>query len=208
MKRILLPIVAGLLATPLLLAAADKAAAPDRNAMAYEAMLKSFKPKGQADMDRLKQDETQAACSLAAPGNPPPDVTRAIMQRNQAAIVYPADGQYLGDWKQGEKIAQDGFGKQYSDDPAKPSGGNCYACHQLAKDEVAYGTIGPSLLGYGKLRGQSPAILKYTWGKLYDTKAMMVCSNMPRFGHMGILTEQQIKDVMALLFDPQSPVNQ
>jgi sulfur-oxidizing protein SoxX len=30
---------------------------------------------------------------------------------------------------------------------------------------------------------------------------------MPRFGHMGILTEKQIKDVVALLMDPQSPVN-
>jgi sulfur-oxidizing protein SoxX len=31
---------------------------------------------------------------------------------------------------------------------------------------------------------------------------------MPRFGQNGILTEQQIKDVVALLMDPKSPVNQ
>jgi sulfur-oxidizing protein SoxX len=31
---------------------------------------------------------------------------------------------------------------------------------------------------------------------------------MPRFGHRGILDEQQLKDLMALLFDPASPVNQ
>jgi sulfur-oxidizing protein SoxX len=30
---------------------------------------------------------------------------------------------------------------------------------------------------------------------------------MPRFGTQGILTEQQIKDVMAFLLDPASPVN-
>ncbi len=208
MKRTLIAIVPLLLAVPLLVAAGKTGHAPDRNAMAYQAMLKSFKPKGQAGMDRLKQDYTQAQCSLYAPENPPSKVVQEIMQRNAAAIVYPADGQYLGDWKEGEKIAQDGFGKQYSDDPSKPSGGNCYACHQLTKTEVAYGTIGPSLLDYGKVRGQSEPILKYTWGKIYDTKSMMVCSNMPRFGHMGILTEQQMKDVMALLFDPQSPVNQ
>ena len=207
MKRILLPIVAGLLATPLLLAAADKAAAPDRNAMAYEAMLKSFKPKGQADMDRLKQDETQAACSLAAPGNPPPDMTRAIMQRNQAAIVYPSDGQYLGDWKQGEKIAQDGFGKQYSDDPAKPSGGNCYACHQLAAKEVAYGTIGPSLHHFGKLRGNSDDIVKYAYDKIYNSNAFSACTNMPRFGLHNWLTPEQITHIVAFLIDPESPVN-
>jgi sulfur-oxidizing protein SoxX len=31
---------------------------------------------------------------------------------------------------------------------------------------------------------------------------------MPRAGAKGVLTEQQIKDVMALLLDPKSPVNQ
>ena len=30
---------------------------------------------------------------------------------------------------------------------------------------------------------------------------------MPRFGHNGILTEQQMKDLIALLLDPHSPVN-
>jgi sulfur-oxidizing protein SoxX len=30
---------------------------------------------------------------------------------------------------------------------------------------------------------------------------------MPRAGHGGILTEQQVKNVVALLLDPQSPVN-
>jgi len=31
---------------------------------------------------------------------------------------------------------------------------------------------------------------------------------MPRLGHAGTLTEQQIKDLVALLLDPASPVNQ
>jgi sulfur-oxidizing protein SoxX len=31
---------------------------------------------------------------------------------------------------------------------------------------------------------------------------------MPRFGHSGTLTEQQMKDLTALLMDPASPVNQ
>jgi sulfur-oxidizing protein SoxX len=30
---------------------------------------------------------------------------------------------------------------------------------------------------------------------------------MPRFGHMGVLTEAQVRDVVALLMDPNSPVN-
>ncbi|HEU5297155.1 MAG TPA: sulfur oxidation c-type cytochrome SoxX, partial [Burkholderiaceae bacterium] len=34
------------------------------------------------------------------------------------------------------------------------------------------------------------------------------CSNMPRFGHMGLLDEDQLRHLMALLLDPASPVNQ
>ncbi len=50
--------------------------------------------------------------------------------------------------------------------------------------------------------------MQYTWGKMWNAKAYNACSNMPRFGHMGNLDEQQIRDIMALLLDPKSPVNQ
>jgi sulfur-oxidizing protein SoxX len=172
------------------------------------AMKDSFNERGQAKLDRIDQDETQALCSKYATGKIPAKVATTIVTTNQATIKYPEDGQYLGSWAGGEKIAQTGVGFQYSDDPTKPVGGNCYACHQLDKKEIAYGTLGPSLYNYGKLRGTSEPILKYTWGKLYNAEAFTACSNMPRFGHKGILTEAQIKDVMALLLDPQSPVNQ
>lgn len=169
-------------------------------------LQQSFKEKGQAGLDRLQQDETQAACSTGKTIKP--EASAKIIAANQASVRYPADGQYFGDWKAGEKVAQSGTGKQFSDDPSKPSGGNCYACHQMAEKEIAYGTIGPSLKHYGKLRGTSEPILKYTWAKLYNAQAFMPCSLMPRFGHKDILTEQQLKDVMALLFDAASPVNQ
>ena len=48
---------------------------------------------------------------------------------------------------------------------------------------------------------------RYAWGKVFNPDAYAACSNMPRFGHNGILTEQQIRDVVALLMDPDSPVN-
>lgn len=188
--------------------AKDKASPAAGPAAVKQAMLASFEAKGQAGLDRLDQDETQALCSRDPDHPLSSDEVQKIVSANTAAIRYPADGRYLGDWREGEKIAQTGTGKQFSDDPAKPAGGNCYACHQLAKSEIAYGTLGPSLYRYGKLRGQGEAVLKYTWGKIYDAEASMPCSIMPRFGHKGILTEQQIRDVMALLFDPQSPVNQ
>jgi sulfur-oxidizing protein SoxX len=82
----------------------------------------------------------QGLWSQAAGKMPPKDVAERIEKQNLATIKYPADGKLIGDWKNGEKIAQDGRGKQYSDDPAGPVGGNCYACHQLAPQELAYGT--------------------------------------------------------------------
>ncbi|MGB8599513.1 MAG: sulfur oxidation c-type cytochrome SoxX, partial [Burkholderiales bacterium] len=123
------------------------------------------------------------------------------------SVKYPADGVYLGDWKEGEKIAQNGRGLQFSDDAKTVNGGNCYACHQIQKAEIAFGNIGPSLTQYGKLRGNSEPIVKYTWAKIFNSHSYNACSNMPRFGASAILSEQQIKDVMALLLDPQSPVN-
>ncbi len=172
------------------------------------AMLKaSFKEKGQAKLDRLDQDETQKTCSEYSTKAPPKDVVERIEKVNLAAIKWPADGKFLGDWKSGEKIAQSGQGMQYSDDPKAPAGANCYACHQLAPQELSYGTIGPSLYQFGKARGYGADIQKYAYGKIYNAEAYNACSNMPRFGHNRILTEQQIKDVVALLMDPASPVN-
>ena len=177
-------------------------------AKAAAALKASFRPAGQAGVDRLEQDETQRVCSLAAGKAPPKDVAAMIEQANLATIRYPADGKLLGDWKNGERIAQEGRGKQFSDDPKGPIGANCYACHQLSKGELSFGTIGPSLYQYGKLRGNSVDVQRYTFGKIYNSEAFAACTNMPRFGHKGILSEQQIKDVAALLLDPASPVNQ
>ena len=173
-----------------------------------EAVLQnSFVAKNQATMDRLERDAGQTACS--APRGMPldNDMLASLRAERLAAVVLPADGQYLGDWQRGAEVAGNGRGLQSSDDPTQPNGGNCYACHQLAPDEVAHGTLGPSLTGYGA-RGQSEAMLQYTWTKLWDTHAYNLCSHMPRFGAQGILTEQQLKDVMAYLLDPESPVNQ
>ncbi len=172
------------------------------------AMLKSsFKANGQAGLDRLDQDETQRVCSALAGKAPSKEVAAQIEKLNLATIKYPADGKLLGDWKNGEKIAQEGRGKQFSDDPAGPVGANCYACHQLTPQEVSYGTIGPSLLQFAKVRGYGVDIQRYAYGKIFNADAFATCSNMPRFGHQGILTEQQLKDVTALLMDPASPVN-
>jgi len=175
---------------------------------ATDMMRTSFKDRGQAKLDRLNQDDAQAACSRTPAQGPLPKAdAERIEKANLATVKYPGDGKLLGDWREGEKIAQSGVGKQFSDNPATPAGGNCYACHQLSPAEVSFGTIGPSLLNFGKIRGNSPEIQRYTWGKIWNAQAFTACSNMPRFGHGGILTETQVRHLVALLLDPQSPVN-
>ena len=176
----------------------------------FQTMLKDgFVTKGQASVDRLKQTPHQEACSqYEYLGKPlPADLAKKLEAQATAAVVYPKDGQYLGDWKAGLKVAQDGKGMQWSDKAGTPSGGNCLACHEMIKNDPSQGNIGPSLVHYGKLRGNSEAILKYTWARIYDSQAFNACTFMPPFGAHHILTETQMKDVMALLMDPKSPVN-
>ncbi len=185
----------------------------DRQALA---MIKaSFREQGIAKLDRLEQDLGQAACSAEKP--PADEVARRIEAEAMATIRWPAGGQYLGDWREGEKLAQNGRGMTWTDSSAATSanGAQCYNCHQIDQKEISFGSIGPSLWNYGKLRGvkdvtdpNSAAIVQYTWGKLWNGKAYWACSNMPRFGHARLLDEQQIRHLMALLLDPKSPVNQ
>lgn len=173
------------------------------------AMMKSdFRSKGPVKVEGIiNQDEVQKVCS-EYPEGPPKDLAAKLEADQLKQVKYPADGKFLGDWKEGEKIAQSGRGLQISDKVGSPNGGNCYACHQMSKKEISFGNIGPSLYQYGKIRGQSEEMLKYTWAKIYNSQAYSACSTMPRFGHKEILTEKQIKDVMALLLDPESHVNQ
>ena len=172
------------------------------------AVIKSgFRDRGIAKVDRLDQSELQKVCT--ATHNQPDKAVRERLEKAALATVkYPADGKWMGDWKNGERIAQTGVGLQWTDAANQVNGGNCYACHQLSKAEISFGNIGPSLHNYGKLRGNGEAVVRYTWGKIWNTNAYNACSSMPRFGDAGILTEAQIRDLMALLLDPASPVNQ
>jgi sulfur-oxidizing protein SoxX len=176
----------------------------------------SFRDQSWVKVDRLVQDDSNRECSQADVEGKPLDPVRAkaIEAANLKTVKWPSDGKFLGDWKEGEKIAQNGRGMTWTDTADMVNGGNCYNCHQLAKEEISFGTIGPSLYNYGKLRGvtdpnspASRAMLEYTWGKIWNAKAYNACSNMPRAGHAGILNEQQVRHVVALLLDPQSPVN-
>lgn len=194
---------------------ASTPSAAELDQQAHAVIKASFRDQGIAKVDRLDQDIGQQACSAAAA--PAPEIAKRIEADALAGIRWPAGGRYIGDWREGEKLAQNGRGMTWTDASAAPkdNGASCYNCHQIDKKEISFGTIGPSLWNYGKLRGvkdvADPAaapIVQYTWGKLWNSKAYAACSNMPRFGHMGLLDEDQLRNLMALLLDPKSPVNQ
>lgn len=192
---------------PAMAGSADRAEVKVGDAEAMREMFRGFSPRGQADISRLRQDDMQKFCSTPGWHRQKEQVKQ--LEKDQLALVkYPADGRLMGDWRNGERIAQTGVGMQFSDAPGSTAGGNCYACHQMSKAEVSFGTIGPSLQNFGKTRGNTEANQRYVYGKIYNPQAYSACSNMPRFGHGRILTEQQIKDLTALLLDPNSPVNQ
>ena len=187
------------------------------NDLARQIAKASFRDEGIVKADKvLNADETNRLCSEADVAGQPLDEATAkrIEETNLKSVKWPSDGKFLGDWKQGEAIAQSGRGLTFTDSASVVNGGNCYNCHQITKEEISFGTIGPSLYNYGKLRGVSDPnsaaakpIVEYTWGKIWNSKAYNACSNMPRAGHMGILSEAQVRHVVALLLDPNSPVN-
>ena len=219
MKKMNSKLRTGLAVASVALLAVGCASAPsvaDLNALTQQIVKASFRDQGIVKASILNTDETNQACSEAdASGKPLDEKTaKRIEDINMKAIKWPSDGKFIGDWKEGEKIAQNGRGLTFTDTASTVNGGNCYNCHKIDEKEISYGTIGPSLHNYGKIRGitdpnsaSAKPIVEYTWGKIWNSKAYNACSNMPRAGHSGILTEAQVRHVVGLLLDPQSPVN-
>ncbi len=162
---------------------------------------------------RLVQDDIQRLCTEVRNDRSDTQTMAKVSALARESIRYPEGGIKLGDWKIGRELAWSGFGYRVGhkdDDHSKEQngpGGNCYNCHQLATDRTG-GSIGPPLTGFGKLRGNSEPVLKYAYEVIYNPHAYFACTNMPRIGAKGLLTDEQISHIMAYLFDPESPVNQ
>jgi sulfur-oxidizing protein SoxX len=218
MKKNIRFALSSIAATLLVVGCASAPSLTELNELTNKIVKTSFRDEGFVKVDRvLNVDETNRACSEADVAGKPLDekTAKAIEEMNLKAIKWPSDGKFIGDWKQGEVIAQSGRGLTWTDKAGDVNGGNCYNCHQISKEEISFGTIGPSLYNYGKIRGvtdpnspESKPIVEYTWGKIWNSKAYNACSNMPRAGHMGILNETQVRHIVGLLLDPKSPVNQ
>ena len=201
-------VLAGLVSALVAVGCATGPSVAELNTLTDQIVKASFRDQGIAKVDRvLAADETNRLCSEADVAGKPLDekTAKRIEEINLKTIQWPSDGKFLGDWKQGEAIAQSGRGLTWTDDAKTVNGGNCYNCHQIDKKEISFGTIGPSLYNYGKIRGvtdpnsaAAKPIVEYTWGKIWNSKAYNACSNMPRAGHMGILNESQVRHVVAL----------
>jgi L-cysteine S-thiosulfotransferase len=169
-------------------------------------LQRDFHARGQAGMDRVVQDGVQRVCTESN-DRPPAELAKRLEADQLKTIAFP-EGSLIGDWKRGEAIAQNGRGLQWTDPAGSQAGGSCYNCHQLSPQEMSHGTLGPTLLKFGWMRGNGPEMQRYVYGKIYNAKAYNLCSHMPRLGYSGTLTEEQIKDLVGLLLDPASPVNQ
>jgi hypothetical protein len=57
------------------------------------------------------------------------------IEARPGTVKWPTGGQYIGDWREGEKLAQNGRGMTWTDKSAaaKANGGSCYNCHQIGK---------------------------------------------------------------------------
>ncbi|AHK78357.1 hypothetical protein M911_03275 [Ectothiorhodospira haloalkaliphila] len=159
--------------------------------------------------ERMQQDELQRLCSETR-NRPHGEIATRIVTMARASFQYPEDGIQLGDWEKGRELARSGYGFRIGhnyDNPERTVGGNCYACHQMDPEELAYGNIGPSLSNYGELRGNTEAVRRFVYEMIYNPHAYFPCTSMPRMGHNEFLTQDSISHIMAYLLDAESPVN-
>jgi len=161
-------------------------------------------------LKRLVQDRSQQICSKIGDAKLMQAEAAEVVELARASIQYPQSGKLVGDWKAGDKLAHDGAGDRIQFgilEKRKENGGLCQNCHALAPGEINVGNVGPSLTGYGLQRGNSEAVAKLTYERIYNGWAYAPCSNMPRLGATGHLTPEQITHMVAYLIDPQSHIN-
>ena len=182
----------------------------ETRASAEKMVQESFSAPQPALLKRLDQDRAQALCSTIGDAKLTQQDAAEVVKLSRASVQYPASGKLVGDWRVGEKLAHDGAGDRIARgqlEKRKQNGGLCQNCHGLAAGEINVGNVGPPLTAYGAQRGNSEAIVRYTYDKIYNAWATFPCSKMPRLGANGHLTPEQITHLVAYLVDPQSSLN-
>ena len=176
-----------------------------------EQMVSEAHPITGSDLNRRTvQDASQRMCSAVGGPKLTQEQSAAIVKTARDSMQYPPSGMLTGDWKIGAQLVADGRGQRIVNGQVEKlphNGALCINCHAMDAGEVNAGNVGPALVGYGTQRGDSEAVARYTYERIYNAWAFMPCSNMPRLGASGFLTPEQIAHVVAYLIDPQSPVN-
>jgi len=178
--------------------------------LAEKMVSEDFTAPTPALLKRLVQDPSQRICSKTRDAKLTQEEAAEVVRLARASIQYPASGKLVGDWKVGNTLAHDGAGDRIQGgrlEKRKENGGLCQNCHALAPGEINVGNVGPGLTGYGLQRGNSEAIAKLTYERIYNAWAYSPCSNMPRLGATRHLTPEQITHMVAYLLDPASPIN-
>jgi sulfur-oxidizing protein SoxX len=210
MKRSQLKLAVAAAALAAVLGCASFPSTDETRALGEQMVAEAYPGMPAALTARAVQDADQKICSKIGGEKLTSIEAARIVDAARATMKYPPGGKLAGDWKAGERLVSDGAGLRVREgrvEPVKQNGALCINCHALNPREVNSGNLGPALIGYGPQRGNSDAVVKYTYEKIYNAWAYYPCSNMPRLGAHGFLTPEQIADVVAYLVDPQSPVN-
>ena len=105
----------------------------DLDKITADVVKNSFRDQGLVKVSVLAPEDINTACTAAEVAGKPidPDLANALQEAQLKTIKWPADGNYLGDWKKGEALAQNGRGMTWTDDAETSNGGNCSNCHQF-----------------------------------------------------------------------------
>jgi sulfur oxidation c-type cytochrome SoxX len=76
----------------------------------------------------------------------------------------------------------------------RPDKGYCIACHALPGEEWP-GTVGVNLAGYQQHRNADELVFQ----QIFDARVFNPNTVMPPYGTFGILTEQELRDLVAYL---------
>lgn len=107
-----------------------------------------------------------------------PFETRATPRPQIVKLLPPLNG----DPQRGKVIAMD------------TKRGNCVTCHEVPGEDWP-GTLGPALDHYKRLQRTDADLYQ----QIYDVRVHTPRASMPPFGTMGILQEQDIRDLVAYL---------
>lgn len=169
-------VTACLLSALLPLAAAAESVLPADAAIDAAAPHKTLEPKVVPDSGRLqwvahKHDLTPWITHSHLD-------TRAVPKPQRVTYTAPLNG----DAKRGRALAMDS------------NKGTCITCHAIPGEEWP-GTVGASLLHH-KWRQQTDAEL---YQQIYDVRVTAPYAFMPAFGALGVLNDQEIRDLVAFL---------